>query len=109
MNKFGAKKTVLDGIRFDSKRESMRYAELKALEGAKIISQLEVRPRFKLTCRGEPLRYETGRQITYTADFRYQCEGKTVVEDVKGRDTRDSRIRRAILEADQGIHVDVIR
>jgi len=33
-NKYGAKKTVVDNITFDSKKEAARYQELKLLEKA---------------------------------------------------------------------------
>lgn len=47
-NKYGNIKTVIDGIKFDSKRESERYLELKLLEKAGEISDLKLQPRFIL-------------------------------------------------------------
>ncbi|MDD3747626.1 MAG: DUF1064 domain-containing protein, partial [Anaerostipes sp.] len=43
-SKYGARKTVIDGITFDSKREAKRYQELKLLEQAGEISYLELQP-----------------------------------------------------------------
>ena len=40
MNKYNAKKTELDGIVFDSRKEAGRYAELKLLERAGHIEDL---------------------------------------------------------------------
>ena len=42
-----------DGIRFDSKREYLRYKDLKLLERAGEIKHLEVHPKFPITI-GEP-------------------------------------------------------
>ena len=39
-NKYHAKKTVLDGVKFDSKKESKDWLQLKALESLGIISNL---------------------------------------------------------------------
>ena len=43
-SKYRNKKTELDGIAFDSKREAERYAELKLLERAGEISYLQLQP-----------------------------------------------------------------
>ena len=39
-NKYGNKKTVVDGITFDSRKEAKRYQELKLLEKAGEIKDL---------------------------------------------------------------------
>ena len=87
-NKYRAKKTTIDGITFDSRKEAMRYQELKLLEKAKVIKDLKLQPKFELQ---ESFRREgeTYRAITYIADFMYiDCAtGKTVVEDVKSKGT----------------------
>lgn len=81
--KYNNKKTVIDGITFDSKAEARRYTELKILERAGEISNLEdhvkyeLQPKFK---RGK----KTIQAITYEADFRYIENGAVVLEDVKG-------------------------
>lgn len=41
MQKYKAKKTEYDGIMFDSKKEAQRYAELKILERAGVIKNLQ--------------------------------------------------------------------
>lgn len=82
-NKFGAKKTTIDGIRFDSKKEANRYLELKLLKLGGNISHLELQPEFIIhdgfECRGKKYRV-----IKYRADFKYIENGQTIVEDVKG-------------------------
>lgn len=84
-NKYNAKKTIVDGHPFDSKREAERYCELKLLEKAKEIRNLELQPRFLLQNKFKDKQGNTHRKIEYVADFMYvDKDGKTVVEDVKG-------------------------
>lgn len=110
--KYGNKPVRLDnGITFDSQAEYRRWIELKLLVDAGVIKELERQPKYKLTCGGKPVMYETGRQATYTADFRYWDieKNRRVVEDVKGKDTRDSKLRRAVLKAETGIEVKILK
>lgn len=87
VSKYRNKKTFVDGVEFDSKREALRYSELKLLEKGKKISGLILQPSFLLMegftdCQG--VRH---RPVRYIADFMYQdCEdfGLWTVEDVKG-------------------------
>ena len=78
-NKYGAIKTTVDGITFDSKAEAQRYGELKQLEKAGKIKSLEMQP----TCDLHVRECKIG---TYSADFRYWNlnKGVWIVEDVKG-------------------------
>ena len=46
MLKYRNIKTEIDGIKFDSKKEAKRYSELKMLESASAINQLELQPQF---------------------------------------------------------------
>jgi dsDNA-binding SOS-regulon protein len=48
-NKYNAKKTVVDGITFHSKKEADRYCELRLLQKAGQISHLELQPVFNFT------------------------------------------------------------
>ena len=83
MSKYNATKTVIDGITFDSKKEAQRYAELKLLERAGIITELQLQPTYILQEA-----FDAGcvkiRAIKYRGDFRYIEDGKVVVEDTKG-------------------------
>ena len=93
--KYRAQKTVVDGITFDSKRESERYAELRVLLKAGVIKHLELQPSFELQegfeCKGKKY-----RPIIYKADFAYM-EGDTyVVEDVKGMETDVFKLKRKL-------------
>lgn len=82
-HKYHAIKTIIDDIKFDSKKEAKRYQELKLLKRAGKIQELELQPKFILQ---ERFVYEgkTIRAITYVADFKYKIGGKTIVEDTKG-------------------------
>jgi hypothetical protein len=104
-NNFGARKTVVDGITFDSRREARRYSELKLLERAHEITDLELQPRFPLGTDDDPVKirskgYPNGRRCSYKADFRYydNVSGLVVIEDAKGHDTDTARLRRAFVE-----------
>lgn len=84
-SKYNAKKTNVDGIKFDSIREADRYCELKLLEKAKEIRNLELQPRFLLQDKFKDKMGTTHRKIEYVADFSYiDNDGKAIVEDVKG-------------------------
>ena len=92
--KYNAKKTVVDGITFDSKKEAARYAQLKLLEKAEVIYNLELQPRFLLQ---DKFRYkgEAFRKVEYIADFRYTDKtGATIVEDVKGYKTETYNLKK---------------
>lgn len=91
-SKYGAKKTVIDGITFASKKEAKRYGELQLLLKAGEISDLVLQPRFllqeKFTVRAEKI-----RAIEYVGDFQYICDGNTIVEDVKGMVTEVFKLK----------------
>lgn len=96
-SKFNAIKTIVDGIRFDSRKEAKRYQELKLLERAGEIEHLELQPRFllqdKFTLDGK-----THRKIEYVADFKYWVikEKRWIVEDVKGVKTQVYKLKKKI-------------
>ena len=91
-SKYNSKPTYVDGRRFDSKREAARYSELAQLQRAKIISHLELQPRFPLIVAGQHI-------CTYIGDFRYLENGKSVTEDVKGFKTAEYKLKRKLLLA----------
>lgn len=99
-NKYNAKKTTIDGIKFDSLLEGRRYQYLKLLEQSGEISGLICHPSWTIVVNGE-------RICKYTADFEYWDHGtsKAVIEDTKGRKTRDYVIRVKLLKAVYGITV----
>lgn len=96
-SKYRAKKAVVDGIKFDSKREADRYCELKLLEKAKEIRDLELQPRFLLQDKFKDKTGKTYRKIEYVADFMYVDKNdKKIVEDVKGVMTDVYKIKKKI-------------
>lgn len=77
-NKFHAIATVVDNIRFSSKKEAERYKALKVLQQAGEITDLTLQPSYKLAVNGLHM-------CVYRADFRYTDKsGKMHIEDVKG-------------------------
>lgn len=83
MNKYHAKKTAFNGIKFDSKHERDRYVELALMEKAKAIQDLKCQVSFPLIKKSSH-----GREIKYIADFVYYENGKMVVEDTKSPATK---------------------
>lgn len=118
-NKYGSKKIEIDGIVFDSKKEAKRYQELSLLEKAGAIQDLQRQVKYVLI----PAQYETierysktgkrlkdskkciERECAYYADFVYQQNGKTVVEDTKGMRTTEYIIKRKLMMHVHGIKI----
>lgn len=95
MSKYKAKKASVDGIEFDSRKEANRYCELKLLQRAGKIQNLELQKAFELIPaqkeadtigkRGGIIKGKViEKAVFYRADFVYTENGETVVEDVKG-------------------------
>lgn len=95
-NKYGNTKIVSEnGDKWDSKREMKRWLVLKDAEQSGLITDLRRQVRFELIPaikRKEIVQLKTKTKevekteqqaITYTADFVYTKDGKTVVEDIK--------------------------
>lgn len=97
MNKYRNRKIVVDNIKFDSILEANRYQELKLLQRAKQISNLELQPRFLLQDSFKK-NGRAFRKIEYVADFQYIENGKTIVEDVKGMQTDVFKLKHKIFE-----------
>lgn len=94
-SKYGNRKTIVDGIKFDSKKEANRYLVLKDMLMHDEIEDLQLQPKFLLQ---ESYKYNevTIRKIYYIADFSYKKEGKLVVEDVKGKKTDVYKLKRKL-------------
>ena len=101
--KYRNKKVTIDGRTFDSKAEGARYVQLKRMESAGLISQVQCQPAFDLVVNGHKI-------TRYTADFEYRDgESRRVVEDVKGVRTRDYVLRLKLMKAVLGITVQEIK
>ncbi len=95
MNKYHSKRIVVDGKKFDSKKEAERYKVLKMLENANIISNLSRQVPFELIPK-----QKDERAVKYIADFMYveTATGKIIVEDVKGYRTDVYKIKRKLFK-----------
>ncbi len=102
--KYGNKKTVIDGIMFDSKKEAYRYRELSLMQKAGKIKDLRLQVRFELIPKQKG-KYRNERKCEYIADFVYYQNGETVVEDTKGKRTPDYIIKRKLMLQVHGISV----
>lgn len=86
---------------FDSKSEMQRFQFLQTLERAGRIKNLTRQVAFPFIMPdGQPLKYPNGHVAKFTADFKYELVGfGEVIEEYKGFDNRDGKLRRALFEA----------
>lgn len=107
-NKFNAIKTTIDGIKFDSKKESMRYSQLKLYEKGGLISDLRLQVSYELIPK-LVINGKTERAIKYVADFVYYdtVHKVEVVEDVKGMITDVFKLKYRLMKLQHGIDVKI--
>lgn len=97
-SKYRNKKTVVDGITFDSRAEAARWTELRMLERAGEITSLERQVPFELVPSEPGPDGKKARPMRYVADFTYfDAEGKRHVEDVKGVRTDVYRLKKRLM------------
>jgi Protein of unknown function (DUF1064) len=109
----GAESTTVDGIKFPSKREAKRWSELRLLERAGQITELERQVKYELRA---PRGMNTEVIGHYIADFRYYRRVTTkntslevmVVEDAKGWRTDLYQWKIRHLRAQYGIVVEEV-
>ena len=105
-----------DGETYDSRKEFRRAKELELLERAGEIRNLRRQVKYILipAQRGpEEIGPRGGRrpgpllerECSYIADFVYEENGETVVEDVKGIRTADYKIKRKLMLWVHGIRI----
>lgn len=117
-NKYNARKVKVDGIVFASQKEADRWRELKLLERAGKITELQRQVPFLLIptqrefCNEideKKRRFKKGkvleRKCSYYADFVYMQNGKQIVEDAKGKRTDEYVIKRKLMLFLQGIRI----
>lgn len=100
-----SKKTVIDGITFDSKTEAEYYEYLKGLERDKKIYRLRCHPAYILQEAFE--RYgKKYKAIKYIADFEYWSDEEqiNVVVDVKGFAMEDAKLKRKLFVGKYPFH-----
>ncbi len=103
--KFGNVPSVIDGIRFDSKKEAEYYGKLKMRLRAGELSRIACHVPYPLIVNGKLI-------TTYEADFvLYFADGRQIVQDVKGKATEGLpvfKIKRALMLAIHNIHVEIV-
>lgn len=106
--KYNARKVKTEDGSFMSKKELKRWTELKLQEEAGVIQDLRKQVKFVLIpAQREPdtIGARGGvrkgklieREAAYIADFVYQKDGKTIVEDTKGYRTKDYVLKRKLM------------
>lgn len=104
-SKFKAKKVHRNGLTFDSKAEYDRWCQLRLLEKAGIISELQRQVKYSLLPAQKIGGKTVERAASYIADFVYQRDGETVVEDVKGVKTPEYVLKRKLMLYLHGIRI----
>jgi hypothetical protein len=100
--KYGNKKTIIDGIKFDSKREAQRYGTLQLMLKAGLISNLRLQVPYQITVNGMKV-------CKYVADFVYEDKGVEIVEDVKGMKTPIYNLKKKLMKAVFGVVVSEVK
>lgn len=106
-HKYRAVPTVIDGIRFHSKKEAARYLDLKLLERIGEVKELELQPKFPLYAPTRNGHGPVEKICDYVADFRYRQgpRGVLVIEDVKGMRTPVYRLKAKWFRAQYGLDI----
>ena len=123
-SKYGNKKVECDGYTFDSTKEMKRYCELKLLQRAGAISDLELQKEFELLPNQYCVEERYGkngkrlkdkqilleRRCVYKADFYYTDNdtGKKIVEDVKGFRTGEYLLKKKMLLYFYGLQIEEV-
>lgn len=114
-SKYGNRKAVRDGIKFDSEREAARFSELKALQAMGKIRNLRLQANFTLVEGYTTIEGERIKPMVYKADFTYERvtepdRNGTVywlreVEDAKGTKTKDYLLKKKLMQDKYGITI----
>lgn len=114
-SKYGNRKVVCDGIKFDSEREAARFAELKVLQAMGKIRNLRLQANFTLVEGYTTIEGERIKPMVYKADFTYERatvpdQNGTVywlreVEDAKGMKTKDYLLKKKLMQEKYGITI----
>lgn len=122
-NKYNNRKVVILGENFDSQKEADRWAQLKLMERAGSITDLQRQVKFVLIpAQREVIRLKNGdiksgkvieKEASYKADFVYTdtATGERVVEDVKSEITSKNQtyvLKRKLMLQVYGIRVHEI-
>ncbi len=116
VSKYRNRKTAVNGITFDSAKEAERYQQLLLMQRAGHIRNLRLQPHFTLEEAYKAADTgETVRALQYVADFSYEEPvggsialpdyWRLVVEDVKGKKTKEYEIKRKLMLNRNGIRI----
>lgn len=109
-SKYGNKKTIANGMVFDSGHEARRYTELELMQAAGQIRNLRRQVPYDMLVNGKHV-------CTYIADAVYERQShaagnwKLFVEDAKSKITRkkpDYRLKVKLLAACHGLQIQEI-
>lgn len=96
-NKYNARKTVMCGHVFDSKREAEIYLDLLSRKQHGEIIRIGLQPSYTLLAGFKDNTGKNQKPITYTADFFVTyADGHSEVIEVKGVRTRDYLLRKKL-------------
>lgn len=97
--KYRNEREQVDGVWFDSRKESRHYRALLTLQRAGVITRIEIQPTYPLAVNGEKV-------ATYRADFRITFpDGRSEVQDVKGVRTPVYRLKKRLMKAIYNIEI----
>jgi protein associated with RNAse G/E len=98
-SKYNAVKCVVNGIKFDSKKEARAYVSLKQLHTLGKLSNLELQVPY--VCKVNAVKI-----CTYKADFRITwIDGKVEILDAKGFKTPVYKLKKKLVEALHNIKI----
>lgn len=103
-SKYGAKKTTVDGILFDSKAETIYYLQHKNDKWMTMQEKFVLMDKFKLNGK-------LYREIAYKADFIFRNENNEIVKvvDVKGVLTTEFKIKAKLFANRYGIPITIAK
>lgn len=114
-SKYGNRKVVRDGIKFDSEREAARFTELKVLQAMGKIRDLRLQTNFTLVEGYTTIEGERIKPMVYRADFTYEratepdiagvVHWRREVEDAKGAKTKDYLLKKKLMQDKFGITI----
>lgn len=116
-SKYRAEKIEYNGIKFASKKEWRRYVVLKEMEDKREIQNLRLQVPYELipaVYKDEEKQLKTKvkivkklvqRAVHYVADFVYDKDGETIVEDTKGMRTAEYKLKKKMMLALKGIQI----
>lgn len=91
---------------YDSKKEHQRANQLKLMQRAGLISNLREQVKYVLIpTQRDPDGKLLEKECSYYADFVYDKDGVTVVEDAKGYRTEEYKLKRKLMLHVHGISI----